>query len=103
MKLQTYFAPAERATKAGLTADIGHITNNPLIDTLMSASCGLFAVLNSQRQILSLNQTFLQMMGVNDLENALGLRPGEYLQCIHASEMPGGCGTSRHCSECGAG
>lgn len=102
MSLPTYFAPAERATEAELTADIGYITNNPLIDTLMSASYGLFAVLNSQRQIVSLNRTFLDLMGVENLEDILGLRPGEYLQCIHASEMPGGCGTSCHCSECGA-
>lgn len=32
----------------------------------------------------------------------LGLRLGESLDCVHAREEPGGCGTSRVCSTCGA-
>lgn len=31
-----------------------------------------------------------------------GLRPGEALRCTYASESLGGCGTSEHCSQCGA-
>jgi len=34
-------------------------------------------------------------------EDALGMRPGELLHCIHAGEMPSGCGTSRSCCHCG--
>jgi signal transduction histidine kinase len=41
-------------------------------------------------------------MGVEDASKILGLRPGEYIHCIHACEMPGGCGTSPYCATCGA-
>lgn len=102
MSMQTHFAPAERATAKELECEIIHITNHPIIDTLMNASYGLFAVLNNKRQILSLNRSFLDLMGIEDAERVLGLRPGEYIKCIHSEEMPGGCGTSSHCSECGA-
>jgi signal transduction histidine kinase len=30
------------------------------------------------------------------------MRPGEALDCIHAEDMPAGCGTSQFCAECGA-
>jgi PAS domain S-box-containing protein len=100
--MQTHFAPAERATAAGLQQNIGRITNNPIIDTLMSASYGLFAVLNGERQILSLNRSFLDLMGIDNAEKILGLRPGEYLKCIHSAEMPAGCGASESCHKCGA-
>jgi signal transduction histidine kinase len=32
----------------------------------------------------------------------IGKRPGEALNCIHAGDAPGGCGTGLHCSVCGA-
>ena len=102
MPVATHFAPAERADATVLAGDVQLITNNPIIDTLMTLSYGLFAVLNGERQILSLNRSFLDMMGIENAENMLGLRPGEYLRCLHASELPGGCGTSSRCSTCGA-
>ncbi len=102
MLLKSHFASPERAATPELHREISSITNNPLIDTLMCTSSSLFAVLNQHRQILTLNQSFLEVMGIHDPETALGLRPGEYLHCVHSGEMPGGCGTSAHCSECGA-
>ena len=44
----------------------------------------------------------MEILGIEDSEKVLGLRPGEVLQCIHANEMPPGCGTSDYCSTCGA-
>ncbi|MDP8262499.1 MAG: hypothetical protein P9M13_04250 [Candidatus Ancaeobacter aquaticus] len=32
----------------------------------------------------------------------IGKRPGELFGCVHATEMPAGCGTSVFCTECGA-
>lgn len=99
---QTYFAPAERRTGNELHKDLDAIANNPLIDGLMSVANSLFAVLNDKRQVIALNDAFLKLMGIEDVEEALGLRPGEYVNCVHACEMPGGCGTSPYCSTCGA-
>jgi signal transduction histidine kinase len=62
----------------------------------------LLAVLNEQRQVLAVNDAFLKMLGINDPGAVLGLRPGEVVKCVHAFELPGGCGTSRFCSTCGA-
>ena len=35
-------------------------------------------------------------------ESIYGMRAGECVDCIHAWEEKGGCGTSEFCSECGA-
>lgn len=100
--MRTDFAPAERATASCLARDSGDIASNPIIDAMMNANYGLFAVLNCQRQILALNQCLLDEMGVKRAESILGLRVGEYLECSHARQAPGGCGTSGECAECGA-
>lgn len=99
---KTYFAPPERASKIELDVAVSAISHNPLVDGLMYVANGLFAVLNEQRQLLAVNESFLKMMGIEDAGAVLGLRPGEYIHCIHAHEMPGGCGTSPYCATCGA-
>lgn len=99
---RTYFATPERASVAELKSDVSAISHNPLVDGLMYVANGLFAVLNEHRQILALNESFLKLMGIEDAGTILGLRPGEYVKCIHACEMPDGCGTSPYCATCGA-
>jgi len=99
---ETYFAPAERASHTELERDLRHISQNPVIDTVMHIVAGLVAVLNEHRQILTINDTLLNVLGVKDAGEVLGLRPGEALHCIHAHKQPGGCGTSPHCATCGA-
>jgi hypothetical protein len=98
----THFAPAERATDNDLASDISAISHNPVVDGLMRVANGLFAVLNEQRQVLAINEAFMKLMGLEDAATILGLRPGEYVHCIHACDMPGGCGTSQYCATCGA-
>ena len=59
-------------------------------------------VVNSYRQIVFSNQVFLKTFGVDNLSNFLAKRPGEAMGCIYSGVEKNGCGTSRHCRECGA-
>jgi len=101
--METYFAPAERASEADFQADLAYVSSNPVIASLMNAVSGFLAVVNEQRQIVAVNGQLLEMLGAKDSCDLLGLRPGEAAGCIHSHDnMPGGCGTSRHCETCGA-
>ena len=100
--MDSYFAPSERAEIAELQSELNHISASPLINGLMNMVSGLLAVLNEQRQILALNEKFLETLGVEDAFATFGLRLGEAIQCVHAYDDPEGCGTTRFCSSCGA-
>ncbi|MEZ5357300.1 MAG: HAMP domain-containing sensor histidine kinase [Candidatus Zixiibacteriota bacterium] len=100
--MDTHFASAERSDNAELRQEIDIISNNAVIDGLMNIVSGLLAVLNEHRQILSVNQRYLDFFGIPDARSVFGLRPGESVNCIHANDEPGGCGTSKFCSSCGA-
>lgn len=100
--METYFASAARSSNDDLKLQVEFVSQNPVVNGLLDSVGGLLAVLNEHRQILALNKTLLSMLGVDNAQDVLGLRPGEVLQCVHAEEMPGGCGTSRFCSTCGA-
>ena len=99
---ESCFASAVRADRAALLSSIDLISRNPVIDTLLTSVGGLLAVLNEHRQIVAVNDVFLAALGVKDTAELFGLRPGEAVQCVHAHDIPGGCGTGRFCSTCGA-
>jgi K+-sensing histidine kinase KdpD len=98
----TCFAPAERATVASLKTSMDDVIQNPVINALLQMVNGFLAVLNEQRQILLVNDNLLQYAGIEHAGAILGLRPGEFLECTHAHDEPGGCGTGRACQTCGA-
>ena len=100
--MKTYFASAERATKEDLIASIKMANESPVLSGVLLSVGGLLAILNENRQILAVNDSFLKLLGIDALSETLGLRPGEALNCIHSAEEPGGCGTSKFCSTCGA-
>ena len=77
-------------------------SHNPVIDSCLRNFGGLIAVLNEYRQIVAVNHSLLELLGIADATDALGLRPGEAAGCVYAHDGPGGCGTGRYCSDCGA-
>jgi len=100
--MKTHFAPAQRASQEQVWGEADRVTNSPIVDGVLRLSSGLIAVLNAERQILATNTSLLQALGCRDAVEVLGLRMGEALQCVHAGETEGGCGTTEFCPTCGA-
>ena len=100
--VETYFAKPERADGVELYSEMKSVYQDSIVTGLLHSVDGILAVLNEERQIIALNRGFEALIGIDDPYEALGLRPGEALRCIHADEGPHGCGTSKHCPTCGA-
>ena len=100
--MDTYFAAPERLDPDQIHENITFISQSPVVSGLLNVAGGILAVLNECRQILLFNDSFLQLLGIDDPHSVFGLRPGEAMQCVYAHEMAAGCGTSRFCSTCGA-
>ena len=100
--INTYFASPERSGDLELKNQIAVLSNNPVINGLLKTVGGLLAVLNSNRQIVSINNAMLEILGIKDPLKVFGLRPGEAINCIYSDKEEGGCGTSKVCSTCGA-
>ncbi|MBN2711136.1 MAG: GHKL domain-containing protein [Planctomycetes bacterium] len=100
--MKTHFAPAERTAPDKLQEEVKDVSNNEVVDCILKAASGLIAVLDKNRQVVAINQAMMDMLGISDPGPTLGLRLGEVVACIHAHDMPGGCGTSKACRTCGA-
>lgn len=101
-KTTTVFAPAERAADSEIARQARLFAGLPHLPTLFDAVSAVVFIVNAQRQIVFANDACARLLGVKDAASVYGMRPGEAVQCEHAEEMPGGCGTSEPCKVCGA-
>ena len=97
----TRYAPAERATAEDTDAQHQKVAKNPLVGALLDSFPESAVILNQQRQILFANDKLAALLE-RPRESLIGLRHGEAMDCIHATDQPGGCGTTRFCRYCGA-
>jgi len=101
-RLSTQFAPAERVSEEEIQRQCHYFTNMALLRRLLDAVPNMLLMLNKERQTVFANRTLLDFVGLKDEADVCGLRPGEILDCIHAFENEGGCGTTEFCKTCGA-
>lgn len=98
----TQFAPAERISPEQIAMEAPAVQAALELQPLLDAVPNVLLVLNRYRQVIYSNQALLNLLEIDDPSQIYGLRPGELMQCSHAYEQPGGCGTAEVCSTCGA-
>lgn len=100
--MDTYFANPKRSDSVTIKEEVKFVSKSLVLAGLLNSLSGLLSIVNENRQIIAINNSFLEMLGIDNPEKAFGLRPGEALNCIHADEKPAKCGTTPFCSTCGA-
>jgi len=98
----SHFAPAERTIAEQILKEYELVGSQKFFTEIFGAMTGIGAVIDKNRQIVYANNEFLSLLGLNTIDHILGKRPGEVISCIHSTEEPAGCGTSRACAYCGA-
>jgi len=97
----TFFAPAEREPIEVVQRQAARVSQTPLAETFLNASLNYMLVLNRRRQIVMASDNLLELVPGKTMDQIVGLRPGEALECVHADECENGCGTSESCHLCG--
>lgn len=97
----TCFASAERLPAQQVREQAEKLQAQAGLLSFFDSFPDVLMILNEQRQILFVNQARHSFLQLPDRHELIGMRPGEALQCIHADESPGGCGTTEACSLCG--
>jgi signal transduction histidine kinase len=98
---QTCFAPADRADFDEIDRQYTILSRRE-IPLVLNAIPAISMVLNRYRQVVFGNSKFVTAVGVPNIHEALGMRPGEAFRCVHAAKAPAGCGTGEFCVHCGA-
>jgi len=99
---ETMFAPPDRATEKTIRAQAEALRQTAGLEQLYNAVNEMIVILNRERQIVFANRNFLLAALIAESGQVEGLRLGEAIGCVHASEAPAGCGTTVFCGTCGA-
>ncbi|MFA6714686.1 MAG: HAMP domain-containing sensor histidine kinase [Victivallales bacterium] len=100
--LQTEFAPPERLCREAVLKQYQQILSDENLKLIYDYSSDFIMVINEYRQTIFANLTLLNFLKKDDLEEIVGLRPGEMFGCCGVNDLTGGCGTSKICKVCGA-
>jgi signal transduction histidine kinase len=98
----TVLAPATRAPADVVQRQAGSIASLELMRAVLDASPSPTMVVNRCRQIVYSNLAAAAFFGAAGAARIFGSRPGEALDCVHAGENEGRCGTAEACRYCGA-
>jgi len=93
---------AERKSVEGLKSLSQAFTENSILTTAMDMTGVMILVVNDTRQIVYANSLMLEAFHKESMDQVLGLRTGEAIECIHAHDVPGGCGEGPACKNCSA-
>lgn len=102
MSEETYFANAERNSQEEIREQRKIIDNLPLVLKVLDSIPTTLILLNQNRQAVYCNKSFIEMLGLSNDDQIIGLRPGEVLSCVNALSAPSGCGTAFFCKFCPA-
>jgi hypothetical protein len=86
----TDFAPAKRSSSEKIAHDAALFNSEIFFKTIIDFSPNVVVLLDQNRQIVFANKTLLDMMQIDNPLAVLGGRPGEALNCKHASESKEG-------------
>jgi hypothetical protein len=101
--ITSHFDNPERASIQSIENDQEILSRNKLVTKLLDGFPNAAMLLNNNRQIVAYNHNAINLVSKGGLKSVYGQRVGEAIGCIHAFDMPAGCGTSKFCEECGAG
>jgi len=96
------FASPARSCAEAIETDRRLVAEAPGLSQTLDLTPEPAVILNENRQIVHANRAFRELATSGPLQDLLGKRPGEVLDCTYAQRHAAGCGTTRFCSECGA-
>lgn len=99
--MKTHFASPDRTPDQDIHKISQKLREEILLPWLDAVPSSLL-VLDKNRQIVFCNESFKRLSCKQNIEDILGMRPGEALNCIHSRLEVAGCGCSTFCAECGA-
>jgi len=100
--MKTKYAPSERSTDETIISNNSSLEKIPYLNDIFCSLSFIFCILDENRQIVFTNDILMKTLEIENVNQVLGKRFGEAINCNFANDEPGGCGTSEHCRYCGA-
>ena len=70
--MEAYFAQAKRSSDAKISREIKQFNEGPVMTWLLCSVNGLLAILDERRQLIAINDSFIEMLGIKQESLFLG-------------------------------
>jgi signal transduction histidine kinase len=98
---KTFFDTPQRNSNAHVRAVARRLAGAPLVRQFLEGYPTPTVLLDARRQVVAFNAKAAAAFKNRHVRDIYGSRIGELEGCVHASDPPAGCGTSKRCAECG--
>ncbi|NLE00598.1 MAG: HAMP domain-containing histidine kinase [Fibrobacter sp.] len=102
MSSETFAASIERTPYQEIQKLHLKINDNPLFNNFLDMVPLEVLIVDTNRQIVYINQALKSKLSSQQTGDIFGKRPGEFLGCVRATMNEHGCGTATACNYCGA-
>jgi signal transduction histidine kinase len=99
---ETKHAPATRSSLESLLKSNLSLDKVTYLNDIFCSLSFIFCILDENRQIVYTNDVLMKTLEVQNVNQVLGQRFGEAINCRFAFQTEGGCGTTENCRYCGA-
>src|ERR1035437_3880990 len=100
--METKYTSPDRSSCDELIKSNQSLVKIPYLNDIFCSLSYIFCILNDNRQIVFANDILMKTLEVENVNQILGKRFGEAINCRFAFTEEAGCGTTEHCRYCGA-
>ena len=98
----TQLASPHRSPSSEIAVQLEVINTAAFVREIMDALPYPATMINQNRQVVFSSKPLVDLLGIQNIDQILGQRPGKAMNCIHVWDNAVGCGTSESCAVCGA-
>ena len=90
-----------RSVKQTIKSEFNLLSSDLYFQMFIEAMPDVAIVVNSDRQVIYANKALLGLIGVPEIIQGIGMRPGELFKCDNLKDISARCGTTKACGYCG--
>ncbi len=102
MNKRDQYSSFGRSSPEELSKQISYFNSDSSYHSLFDKVPELILILNNNREVVFANKKTKSILGLEDINDIYGERPGEIFGCMHSRDELSGCGDSKSCKFCGA-
>ncbi len=99
--MESIYAPEVDSPKNKIQSEYNVLSSDIYFQTFIEAMSDVAIVVNRERQIIYANKGLLNLLGISEIINSIGVKPGDLFECENLKDAAEGCGTTKACSFCG--
>ena len=99
--MKNFYAMEDDLPQKTVQSDFNILSSDKYFQTFIEAMPDVAIVVNNKRRVIYVNRELLDLLGMSEITDGIGLKPGELFKCGNLNDFTERCGTTKACGYCG--